>query len=173
MRYQESQLESDNYQDKLRLTKLLRNSSTATHRLLAAWMDIPVLMMLEVDWDRGPLVLIGLEDLMMWPLLPPGSLLQLNQKRRKILEGKWTEFERPVYLIEYGDRFYCCYAQRKGEHVLLISHDESPVRSITPIPSKEAKVRGQLTAIFRPLATRDMPSGRQTTRSTRLNFFER
>ena len=146
--------------DKLRLTALLRDSSSATHQLLLAWIDAPLLMMLDIDWERGPLVLIGLEDLMMWPLLPPGSVLQLNQKRRKIREGRWPEFERPVYLIEYAGRFYCCYAQRKGENLLLISHDESPIRPITSVPSKRARVRGELTPIFRPLATRGTPTGR-------------
>ena len=150
--------------DRLRFTTLLRDSSSATHQLLLAWTDVPFLLMLDVDWQRGPLVLVGLDDLMMWPLLPPGSVLQLNQKRRKISECRWSEFERPVYLIEYAGKFYCCYAQRKGENLLLISHDESPIRPITAVPSKNARVRGELTAIFRPLATRDTAAGRSTRR---------
>jgi hypothetical protein len=171
MRYREREAESNEFIDKLRLTKILRDSSTATHRLLAAWTDVPVLMMLEIDWERGPLVLIGLEDLMMWPLLPPGTLLQLNPKRRRIVEGRWSEFERPVYLIEYDGKFHCCYAQRKGEKVLLISHNESPIRPITSVPSKEARVRGQLTTIFRPLATRDTAAGRPTKGSGGSTLF--
>jgi len=155
----------NSYADKLQLTRLLRNSSSTTHRLLEAWTSVPLLMMLDVDWELGPLVLIGLEDLMMWPLLPPGTLLQLNKKRRKIVEGNWSEFDRPVYLIEYRGRFHCCYAQRKGDAVLLISHHESPVRAIWSVASKEIKVRGQLTLIFRPLATRGTPSGRATRRA--------
>ena len=117
--------------------------------------------MLDIDWDRGPLVLIGLSDQMMSPLLPPGSLLQLDQKVRKVVKGHWKDFERPVYLIEYKDRFYCCYAQRDGETLCLISHDESPSRRIIRVPVREAKVRGQVSPIFRPLATRNMrrPSG--------------
>jgi hypothetical protein len=155
----------NSYIDKVRLTTLLRNSTSATHRLLVAWMDVPLLMMLDIDWERGPLVVIGREDLMMWPLLPPGTLLQLNQRRRKISEGRWSEFDRPVYLIEHAGKFHCCYAQRKGESLLLISHNESPIRPITPVPSREARVRGQLTTIFRPLATRDTSAGRSTRRT--------
>jgi hypothetical protein len=156
------ELAQNSYVDKLRLTTLLRDCASATHRLLIAWIDVPLLMMLDIDWERGPLVVIGLEDLMMWPLLPPGTLLQLDQKRRKVIEGRWSEFERPVYLIEYAGKFHCCYAQRKGESLLLISHNESPIRPITSVPSKETRVRGQLTTIFRPLATRDTPAGRPT-----------
>ena len=121
-------------------------------------------MMVDIDWERGPLVLIGFQDLMMWPLLPPGTLLQLNQKRRRISDGSWSEFDRPVYLIEYAGKFHCCYAQRKRDALLLISHNESPLRPITSVPSKEARVRGELTPIFRPLATRDTPAGRPHSR---------
>jgi hypothetical protein len=99
---------------------------------------------------------------MMWPLLPPGTLLQLDPKKRTVTDGSWSEFERPVYLIEYGGRFQCCYAQRKGDLLLLISHAESPRQPITSVPYKTAKVRGQLAPILRPLATRDGPFGRPT-----------
>ena len=148
--------------DKLRLTTLLRDSTSATHQLLSAWSNVPLLLMQDIDWDRGPLVLIGFDDLMMWPLLPPGTLLQLDQKRRTVMDGSWSEFERPVYLIEYAGKFQCCHAQRRGETLLLISHADSPRQAITAVPFKKARVRGQLTAIFRPLATRGSPVGRST-----------
>ena len=148
--------------DKLQLTALLRDSASATHRLLATWGNVPFLLMQEIDWERGPLVLIGFNDLMMWPLLPPGTLLQLDPRKRRVIDGSWSEFERPVYLIEYGGRFQCCHAQRKGDSLLLISHADSPRQPITTVPFRKAKVHGQLTPIFRPLATRDGPVGRST-----------
>jgi hypothetical protein len=150
--------------DKLELTTILQDPASATRRLLSAWSNVPLLLMLDVDWSRGPLVFIGLSDQMMSPLLPPGSLLQLNQKVRTVTNGLWTEFERPVYLIECGDRFYCCHAQRQGETLLLISHDESPSRCIIRVPVRETKVRGQVIPIFRPLTPRNTPAGHATGR---------
>ena len=142
------------------LTAILEDPESATHRLLRLWRNVPLLLMLDVDWERGPLVLIGTSDEMMWPLLPPGSLLQLDQSVRTITDGAFSEFERPVYLIEYRGRFYCCHAQQRGETLRMISHAESPSPPSIPIPYKEAKVRGQLTPIFRPLATRGSAAGR-------------
>jgi hypothetical protein len=130
--------------------------NSATTRILNAWSNIPVLLMLEKDWTDGPYVIIGLTDYMMWPLLPPGSLLRLNKKMRTIDDRRWTEFDRPIYLIEYRTKFYCCHAQRKGQTLMLISHAESPCPPSVPVPSNEARVRGQLTPVFRPLA---MPVG--------------
>ena len=146
--------------DKRELTTILHDPKSATHRLLSAWSEVPLLLMLDVDWDRGPLVLIGLADRLMWPLLPPGSLLQLDQKVRTIAAGPFSEFERPIYLIEYRGRFYCCHAQRRGETLRLISHAESRERPAIHVPFKDARVRGQLSPIFRPLATRGSAAGR-------------
>jgi hypothetical protein len=145
-------------------TTVLKHPDSVTGRLLTAWSSVPLLLMLENDWARGPLVIIGLSDYMMWPLLPPGTLLRLDRKRRTIDDGTWSEFERPVYLIEHKDRFWCCHAQRKGQALLLISHAESPCPPSISILSSEAKVRGQLTPIFRPLATRGSASGRGSQR---------
>jgi len=138
----------------------LKQPDSATARLLTTWSNIPLLLMREDDWARAPIVMIGLSDYMMWPLLPPGTLLRLNKKVRTISDRKWCEFERPVYLIEHKTKFYCCHAQRKGESILLISHAESPCPPSISIPAAEARVRGQLTPIFRPLATRGSRSGR-------------
>jgi hypothetical protein len=129
--------------DKRELTTILQDPASATRRLLNVWSDIPILLMLDVDWDRGPLVLVGLSDRMMWPLLPPGSLLQLNPKVRTIADGQWSEFERPIYLIEVKGKFHCCHAQRRGETLRLISHAESPAPPAISVPFKEARVRGR------------------------------
>ena len=146
--------------DKRELTTVLQDPASATRHLLSAWSDIPLLLMLDVDWDRGPLVLVGLSDRMMWPLLPPGSLLQLNPKVRTVANGPWSEFERPIYLIEFKGRFYCCHAQRRGDTLRLISHAESPCPPAVSVPFKEVTIRGRLTPVFRPLPTRGSAAGR-------------
>ena len=153
--------------DRGELTSLLHDPSTALHRLLTIWTEVPLLLMLDSDWRRGPFVLVGQADRMMWPLLPPGSLLQLDQTERTLRDGQWGEFERPVYLIEYKGKFHCCHAQRRGETLRLISHQESRERPSISVPYKEAKVRGRLTPIFRPLATRGSLAGRPEFRARR------
>src|SRR5688572_24832963 len=146
--------------DPRELTILLRDRENPTHRLLNLWADSPMLLMLEEDWERGPLVLVGLSDRMLWPLVTPGSLLRLDPKSRKIEDGSWPEFERPIYLVEYKSRFHCCHAQRRGDMLRLIAHLESPAPPSVSVPYKEARIRGQLTPVFRALATRGSFAGR-------------
>lgn len=143
------------------LTTILDDPESATHQLLKIWRDVPLLLMLEVDWERGPLVLIGTADRMMSPLLPPGSLLQLDQTVRTISDGNFSEFERPVYLIEYRSRFFCCHAERRGDTLRLMSHRESRRPPDILVPYKEARLRGQVTPIFRPLTARPGVAGRR------------
>jgi hypothetical protein len=146
--------------DPRELIRLLRDRESPTNRLLTAWADVPMLLMLEEEWDGGPLVLMGLSDRMLWPLLPPGSLLRLDPKVRKIDGQARPEFERPIYLIECREKFYCCHAQRRGDMLRLISHLESPASPSISVPYKEARVRGQLKPVFKPLPTRGTPAGR-------------
>jgi len=143
------------------LTTILDDPQSATHRLLKIWRDVPLLLMLEVDWERGPLVLVGTGDRMMSPLLPPGSLLQLDQTVRTVSDGNFSEFDRPVYLIEYRSRFICCHAQRRGDTLRLISHRESRRPPDILVPYKEARLRGQVTPIFRPLTAKPGVAGRR------------
>lgn len=148
--------------DLAELTSILHDPTSATHQLFRIWREAPLLLMLDVDWKRGPLVLVGQSDRMMWPLLPPGSLLQLDQSERTVDDdGRWDKSERPVYLIEYKGRFRCCHAQRRGDTLRLIPHSESLERTSTSVPYREAKVLGRLTTVFRPLATRGNLAGRQ------------
>ena len=143
------------------LTTILDDPQSATHRLLKIWRDVPLLLMLEVDWERGPLVLVGTGDRMMSPLLPPGSLLQLDQTVRTVSDGNFSEFDRPVYLIEYRSRFICCHAQRRGDTLRLMSHRESRRPPDILVPYKEARLRGQVTPIFRPLMAKPGVAGRR------------
>lgn len=148
------------FDESAELTSVLNHPESPTNQLLSRWVDVPLLLMLDIDWKRGPLVIVGRNDYMMWPLLPPGSLLQLDPKARRVVGGSWDEFERPIYLIEHGNRFYCCHAEQKGRMIVIMPHRKSRWSDIKTIPLREVKVRGQLIPIFRPLATRGSLAGR-------------
>ena len=150
-------LEDSEARDAKLLMSLLKDHSSTTARLMRTWETIPLLLLSDEDWERGPLFVIGHRDYMMWPLLPPGSVLRLDSTVRKIAEGRFIEFERPIYLIEYNNRFYCCYVQREPDVLILLAHPESPCRPNIRVPSRQARVRGQLNLLFRPLATRARP----------------
>ena len=70
---------------------------------------------------------IGNEDYTMYPLLPPGSFIQIDESKTEIREGVWrSEFERPIYFVETREENTCCWCTRKNGHMILQPHPLSP-----------------------------------------------
>src|ERR1700685_4503736 len=71
---------------------------------------------------------IGSEDFTMYPLLPPGTFLQVDESKDKIAQGMWrSEYERPIYFVETREGYTCCWCTLKGENIVLQPHSLSPV----------------------------------------------
>jgi len=139
---------------KREFTSILHDPKSAMRQLLKVWGSVPLLLMLDLDWERGPFVLVGTGDRMMAPVLPPGSLLHLDQTKRNIDDRSASELERPVYLIEHRNRLHCCHARRRGDVITLISHVDSQAPASISVSLRHVRVRGQVTPIFRPLVAR-------------------
>jgi len=44
---------------------------------------------------------IGTQDFTMYPILPPGSFIQIDEEKNKVAEGSWrSEYERPSIFVE-------------------------------------------------------------------------
>lgn len=92
--------------------------------------------------------LIGLEDWSMFPILRPGSLVLIDEARRKIARAGWTnEFDRPIYFFEYRGGFLCGWCALEGDRLLVQPHpaSELPV-SVFKYPD-EIDLIGQVTGI--------------------------
>jgi hypothetical protein len=91
---------------------------------------------------------VGSEDFTMYPLLPPGTFLQVDQDKTKIEQGMWrSELERPIYFVETREGYTCCWCSLKGEHIALHSHPLSPVPVRVLRHPQEAEVIGQVVGI--------------------------
>jgi transcriptional regulator with XRE-family HTH domain len=108
--------------------------------------------------------LVGLEDWSMFPILRPGSLVLIDDKRRRIARGGWTtEFNRPIYFLEHRDRFLCGWCT-PGTGSLAVQPHPSSHKSpeIFQYPG-EIEVIGQVTAVVMLLErpkTEQYPSNR-------------
>ena len=61
---------------------------------------------------------VGTQDFTMYPILPPGSFIQVDEAKNKVVEGSWrSEYERPIYFVETRDGHTCCWcSMRREEH---------------------------------------------------------
>src|SRR6266481_2057642 len=89
-------------------------------RMVEQWGTVPLAYLeqfAKVDFTYG---YIGTEDLTMYPILPPGSFIQVDGSRDKVLEGSWrSEYERPIYFVETRDAHICCWCTMSGEEIIL------------------------------------------------------
>jgi hypothetical protein len=115
--------------------------------MVEQWGTVP-LMYLEqyskVDFTYG---YVGSEDLTMYPILPPGSFIQVDEGRNKVAEGGWrSEYERPIYFVEIREGYVCCWCTVGREDMILQSHPLSPVPPRV-VRVSQAEVIGQIVGV--------------------------
>lgn len=116
-------------------------------RMVEQWGTVPLHYLEQfskVDFTYG---YIGSEDLTMYPILPPGSFIQVDESRNKVLEGGWrSEYERPIYFIETREGHVCCWCTLGRDDMILQSHPLSPVPPKV-VKQTHAEVVGQVVGV--------------------------
>jgi len=117
-------------------------------RMIQKWGLVP-LPELKALADNGYTYgYIGSEDYTMYPLLMPGSFIQVDEEKREVVEGGWrSEYERPIYFIETRNEHICSWCSVKGECLILQPHPLSPMSVRLMRRGQEAEVIGQVVGI--------------------------
>lgn len=117
-------------------------------RLIKTWQEVPLGLLAQLDLRQHAYGFIGLNDYFMYPMLKPGSLVQIDVKRNSVARGGWkTEFDRPIYLLELRDRYVCCWCTLVKDKLHLVPHPLSPSKpEIVDYPSG-VDVVGQVVAV--------------------------
>jgi transcriptional regulator with XRE-family HTH domain len=122
--------------------------TTDLKRVIELWGAIPMAYLSLLSEDHYTYGYIGTEDFTMHPTIPPGSFVQVDESKEKVVEGTWrSEFERPIYFVEMRDGYTCCWCSLKRDSIILLPHPLSP----TPIRvlkyPQEAEVLGQVVGV--------------------------
>ena len=117
-------------------------------RMVEVWGEIPIAMIRHLDIRHSQYGFIGLKDLTLYPLLRPGSFVQVDQTVRKIQPRRWrTEYDRPVYFVELRDGYACSWCELQEGRLLLIPHPLSPCNVRSLEYGTDAEIVGQVTAV--------------------------
>jgi transcriptional regulator with XRE-family HTH domain len=77
--------------------------------------------------------IIGKRDLTLDPMIPAGSIVQIDTQKRAICSRKdWThEFQRPIYFLMTREGYVCgwCELDKDSDWLTLIPHPLSPASS--------------------------------------------
>jgi transcriptional regulator with XRE-family HTH domain len=117
-------------------------------RVVEKWDQVPVGFLQHLDLHKSVYGYIGLEDYTLYPLIRPGSLVQIDANQRNISAAEWkTEFERPIYFVELRAGYVCSWCQVDRGQLMIIPHPHSrqDVRRFD-YPS-QAEIVGRVTGV--------------------------
>lgn len=112
------------------------------------WGKLPLLLLNSLDLKRQRYGFIGTDDWSMYPLIPPGSFIQIDESRRRISEDGWVhEYERPIYFLEHRNGFRCGWCTDREGILIVQPHSESHLPpQIFKYPG-EADILGQVVGV--------------------------
>ncbi|HXA76815.1 MAG TPA: helix-turn-helix transcriptional regulator [Candidatus Acidoferrales bacterium] len=130
-------------------------------RVVEKWDEVPIGLLQHLDLRKSMYGYIGLEDNTLYPLIRPGSLVQIDPGQRKISSAQWrTEFERPIYFIELRDGYLCSWCQLEKGQLMVIPHPQSRQAIRHFDHPAQAEVVGRVTGVaMRIVEEADMEGG--------------
>ncbi|HZO99679.1 MAG TPA: helix-turn-helix transcriptional regulator [Terriglobia bacterium] len=122
--------------------------TTFLSRIVEMWGEIPAGLLSTLDFKKYRYGFVGMEDRMMVPLLRPGSIVQIDESRRRIVNQGWlSEFDRPIYFLELRYSYECCWCCQQGREVTLIPHPLSPCAPRRIRIPDDGEVLGQVVGV--------------------------
>jgi len=144
------------------------DNTNLLNRLVEIWGEVPISLIQHLDLRHSLYGYVGLQDYTLYPLLRPGSFVQIDQRVRKIRPARWrTEHDRPIFFVELRDGYACSWCEIQDGHLLLLPHPLSPAGVRRFSYGTEAEIVGQVTAVAMRLADDPAPAADDAARLPR------
>lgn len=125
----------------------LRRTSFVSE-LVQRWGKLPLALLDGVDVRRFRYGFVGTEDWSMHPAVPPGSLLVIDDSKRRIQTSGWQSLDdRPIYFLEHRDGYYCRWCSLQAGVISLIADPASDTPVLNFRYPEEIEVVGQVVGM--------------------------
>ncbi len=142
-----------------------RGRTNLLSRMVEIWGEVPIGVIQHLDVRRSMYGYIGLEDRTLYPLLRPGSFVQIDPSVKKVLPLKWqTEYERPIYFIELREGYVCSWCELQGSQLILVPHPISGCAIRQFKYETEAEIVGRVTGLAMRIVPPDEPATAETAK---------
>jgi transcriptional regulator with XRE-family HTH domain len=132
-------------------------------RFIMQWGTVPLAFLEKFESNEFTYGYIGSEDFTMYPLLLPGSFVQVDEAKNKVLEGGWrSEYERPIYFVLTRNGYTCCWCDQEGPNTVLLAHPLSPVKARSRRSDRDVEIVGQVVGVAMRLDWADVRNGAVT-----------
>jgi len=118
-------------------------------RMIEVWGEVPVGFLRYLNVRKLRYGFIGLEDYTMYPLLRPGSFVQIDQQQKPQEGGGAyrSEHERPIWFLELRNGYLCSWCEVHRDRLVSVPHPLSPCRTQEFALPNEAEIVGRVTAV--------------------------
>lgn len=117
-------------------------------RMVEVWGEVPISLIQHLDLRHGLYGFIGLRDYTLYPLLRPGSFVQIDGRQNRVQSVPCrTEFDRPVYFLELHDGYACGWCDVQGDQLTVLPHPLSPAPVRSFACPQEAEIVGRVTGV--------------------------
>ena len=142
-----------------------RGKTNLLSRMVELWGEVPIGVIRHLDVRHSMYGYIGLEDRTLYPLLRPGSFVQIDASIKKILPVKWqTEYERPIYFVELRGGYVCSWCELQGTQLILVPHPGSGCMIRQFKYEVEAEIVGRVTGLAMRIVAPDELATGETAR---------
>jgi hypothetical protein len=128
-------------------------------RMVERWGVVPFTYLEQFVSHEYSYAFIGTEDLTMYPILLPGTFLQVDESKTNVARGGWkSEYERPIYFVETRQGHVCCWCSLNHGEITLLPHPLSPVAARILRCPRDAEVIGQVVGVAMRIGSSPAPS---------------
>jgi transcriptional regulator with XRE-family HTH domain len=133
----------------LRPDEVLRLDRTnLLSKLGEIWGEVPVRLLQHLDLRHGVYGFVGISDNRMFPIIRPGSIVQIDQSQCKILPRSWKdEDDRPIYFVELRGGFLCSWCELSDGYLSAVPHPKSKCEVLRYSYPREAEIVGRVVRV--------------------------
>jgi transcriptional regulator with XRE-family HTH domain len=94
-------------------------------RHVQRWGVLPLTLLQNMDVKDYRYAVVGEDDLWMFPYIQPGALLVIDEGKRRMERGPWSDMQqRPVYFVSTHDGDFATWVSVEGDQITLIPHPQ-------------------------------------------------
>ncbi len=133
----------------LQLLATLDSRKTAIlNRQMQTWGRLPFQLLEAAQTPHHRYAIVGTDDWSMYPLIPPGAFVQVDQNKRRVASGGWESYStRPIYFLELREGYRFGWCTETPGSLIVQPHPSSSVPAEAFKFPGEIEVLGQVIAV--------------------------
>ncbi len=134
--------------------KIEGEETSLVSHMFKQWGEVPIGLLQQMGRQDSLCGYVGMEDFTLYPVIRPGSFVEIDPRQRRIESVQWSNFfERPIYFVELRDSYACSWCEVKDQHLFLVPFPQAgiPVRHMR-YPA-DAEILGRVTAVSMRIAS--------------------